>query len=286
MSTTADLKSEHFFSSFMAVVEGMCNSRPNEVDNGQQMESLLSSWNMKKICIPGDGNCLFASIAFSLVHRVERGDRATIECLHKLGIPDTHLRDVNHIQRMLRIQMVKEWTANPQLYQGFITDDITSLSQEYLQDGHFTGCVGDLMVLTLANLLGMPISIFTSVTNMPLLCVMPTTETSVITQPIFLAYIQTGPGHFDVALPITDGVSPSVTHSKKQTKCTCGRNPKSDGKACSSLRCACVRGSKECTGCCVCKGCSNKYGVHPLPSTTTRRQSYDAQQHPLTGRTL
>lgn len=119
----------------------------------------------------------------------------------------------------LRIQMVKEWTANPELYQGFITDDITSLSQEYLQDGHFTGCVGDLMVLTLANLLGMPISIFTSVTNMPLLCVMPTT---VITQPIFLAYTQTGPGHYDVALPITDGVSASVIHSKKQTKCTCG----------------------------------------------------------------
>ena len=78
----------------MAVVEGMCNSRPNEVDNGQQMESLLSSWNMKRICIPGDGYCLFASIAFSLVHRVERGDRATIECLHKLGTPDTHSRNV------------------------------------------------------------------------------------------------------------------------------------------------------------------------------------------------
>ena len=71
---------------------------------------------------------------------------------------------------------------------------------------------------------------------------------------------------------------------KKQTKCTCGRNPKSDGKACSSLRCACVRGSKECTRSCVCKGCSNKYGVRPLPSTTRRRQSYDTQQHPLRGR--
>ena len=61
--------------------------------------------------------------------------------------------------------MVKEWTANPELYQGFITDDISSLSQDYLQDGHFTRCIGDLTVLTLANALGMPISIAVCNTN-------------------------------------------------------------------------------------------------------------------------
>ena len=43
------------------------------------MSTILLSCNLKRICIPGEGNCLFASIAFSLVHRVEQGNRATIE---------------------------------------------------------------------------------------------------------------------------------------------------------------------------------------------------------------
>ena len=172
--------------------------------------------------------------------------------------------------------MVEEWNANQEYYQGFITVDITTLTQEYLQSGHFAGCVGDLMVLTLANVLQMPITILTSVPNMPLLCIMPTMQSTLTTQPIFLAYTQSGPGHYDCALP-SESTGTLAEASKKPTRCTCGSNPKSVGLAFSTLRCACTR-DKECTTLCTCKGCNNGYGVRPPPSSTRRRQSYDTQR--------
>ena len=123
---------------------------------------------------------------------------------------------------------------------------------------------------------------FACLSNMPVLCIMPTTQSALTTQPIFLAYTQSGPGHYDCVLPIES--SDSAKTKPKKTRCTCGRNPKNLGTACSSLRCACVREKKECTILCVCKGCSNEHGIRPPPSTTRRRQSYDNQRQPLRGK--
>ena len=112
------------------------------------MESLLNSWNLKRVAVPGDGNCLFTSIAFSLI---QSGDTLTTECLLALGVPVDHTQDLNYIQKLLRVKMVEEWNANHEHHQGFITTDITTLAHEYFQSDQFSGCAGDLMVLTLAN---------------------------------------------------------------------------------------------------------------------------------------
>lgn len=133
-----------------------------EVDSSK-IDSLLMSWNLKRVVVPGDGNCLFTSVAFSLVQRAQKGDTFTSEYLLALGVPADYIHDVDYIQKLLRVRMVEEWNANQEYYQGFIAVDITTLTQEYLQSEHFAGCVGDLMVLTLANVLQMPITIFTSV---------------------------------------------------------------------------------------------------------------------------
>ena len=282
MSKTADFNSRNiFFTSFMAMVEGWCNSHQSEIESSQ-IENMLSSWNLQKVNIPGDGNCLFTSVAFSLVQRIQSGDAYIIERLRDIGIHEIDMQDTNHIQKFLRIRMVEEWNTNQEYYQGFLTVDITTITHEFLQSGHFSGCLGDLMVLTLANILQIPITIFTSVQNMPLLCIMPTTQITSITQPIFLTYTQSGAGHYDCAVPMP---SDSISASKKTkvTRCTCGRNPKNTRAACSSWRCACLRDEKGCTTLCTCKGCTNTYGVRPPPSTTRKRQSYDNQRQPLRG---
>ena len=58
------------------------------------------------------------------------------------------------------------------------------------------------MVLTLANTLHVPITIFTTVQNKPVVCVMPTSASLVSTQPLFLAYTQSGPGHYDAVIKV------------------------------------------------------------------------------------
>ena len=74
MSKTADFCSKNiFFISFIAMLEGWCNSQQGEVDSSK-IDSLLMSWNLKRVVVPGDGNCLFTSVAFSLVQRAQKGD--------------------------------------------------------------------------------------------------------------------------------------------------------------------------------------------------------------------
>ena len=264
----------------MAMIQGVCNRHQSEIENNP-MESLLTSWNLKRVPIPGDGNCLFRSVAFSLVQRIQGGDLFITEHLQALGVPESHIQDVHYLSNLLRVRMVEEWNVNHDDYQGFVTVDITTVTHEYLQSGHFSGNVGDLMVQTLANILQMPITIFTSVPNMPILCIMPTTQMTVTAQSIFLAYTQSGPGHYDSVVSVS---TEQTSRPKRPTKCTCGRKS-TISAACQSLRCACVRDRKECTTLCTCKGCSNTFGIQPPPSSTRRRPSYDNQRQPLRGKT-
>ena len=137
MSKTADFRCKNiFFTSFMAMVEGFCNSHQSH-DESTQMESLLNSWNLKRAAVPGDGNCLFTSIAFSLIQKIQSGDTLTTECLLALGVAVDHIQDLNYIQKLLRVKMVEEWNTNHEHYQEFITTDITILAHEYLQSGQF-----------------------------------------------------------------------------------------------------------------------------------------------------
>lgn len=63
----------------------------------------------------------------------------------------------------------------------------------FLESGHFEGELGDLMVLTLANVLNIPIVLFTSVPNMPVLCVTPASGIpSATSVPLFLTFMVLG----------------------------------------------------------------------------------------------
>ncbi len=120
---------------------------------------------------------------------------------------------------MLRRSVVHEWRENTDNYQGFTLVDLSSEASNYLADGEFAGDIGDLMVLTLTNILGIPLTIFTSVENMPVLCVTPilNCDTSV---PLYLTYVQAGAGHYDYAVPSVTSSTTSIVHPHK---CTCGR---------------------------------------------------------------
>ena len=119
----------------------------------------------------GDGNCLFTSAAHSLVRRVNDGAQ-----LLDIGIPEQCLCDITYIRRHLRIRMVQEWNSNIEYYQGFISEDLALVSHSFLDDTQFSGAAGDLMVLTLANVLQLPINIFMPVSNMPLVCMHSTNK--------------------------------------------------------------------------------------------------------------
>ena len=47
--------------SFVALIEKLTGSCPHELDHSQ-IDTTLSSWNLKRVNMPGDGNCLFIII--------------------------------------------------------------------------------------------------------------------------------------------------------------------------------------------------------------------------------
>ena len=221
------------------------------------------------------------SIAFALIQQIEGGDAHVKAHLLSLGVPEMQLRDERFLSKFLRKRMVMEWHNNIDFYQGFITNDLTTEAQLFLEDGHFSSDAGDLTVLTLANILLMPVTIFTSINNMPVLCILPTSGPIITSQPIFLAYNQSGRGHYDSAIP---SPAPTKLSKSKPTKCTCGRKPNYKVQPCTTLKCKCYRSKVKCSSACVCKACANVFGVRPLPSTSRRRNLYDNQRQPLKGR--
>ena len=238
----------------------------------------------------GDGSCLFTSVAHSLIQRVQSGDSAVHQILSRLGVSESHFDNITYIRRVLRERMVQEWNNNLEYYQGFLTVDVdlSAVSQEYLDDAHFSGSAGDLMALSIANVIQMPLTIFSPAQNMPLICIMPTTSSNLTpalcsTNPICLAYTpDTGerPGHYDSVIALSDS-SLSQVKRTKVARCSCGRKPNAISVPCSSLRCPCFRDTKACCKSCTCKNCGNTHGLRPPVSTTRQRDRYDEQLYPL-----
>ena len=162
------------------------------------------------------------------------------------------------------------------------TFDILSEAESYLNSGEFGGDLGDLMVVTLANILNHPIVIFSSAPNMPLICLTPLNRGLVASNiPLLLTFNQNGPGHYDYAVSCE---SLSEHQTPKKLRCTCGRKPNFKGLACSTPRCACMTASLPCTSLCICKSCTNNNGIRPPPSQKRKRSVYEnSKTQPLAG---
>lgn len=102
---------------------------------------------------------------------------------------------VQHLRELL----VHEWLTNEDEYQPFF-DDIANFeaeSMKYLKSGFFSSTLGDAMLLGLSNALLLPMVVFTSVESWPYFTIHPRTA-PVDSNPIFLAFLQAGPGHYSL----------------------------------------------------------------------------------------
>ena len=101
---------------------------------------------------------------------------------------------------------------NIDYYQGFITEDLALVSHSFLDDTQFSGSAGDLMVLTLANVLQIPMNIFMSVSNMPLVCILPTNNSLISTSSLCLAYTQYSADNPGIMIMLCQWTFPQSLH--------------------------------------------------------------------------
>jgi hypothetical protein len=171
----------------------------------------LENFGLEGIEVQGDGNCFFTAVAFHLSNLLHSGDNAIIEHLGQMGVlPSMTVPDLSI---KLRNLIVQEWRGDfASDYASFLPDETNYLAevQQYERPGFFGGNLGDLMPMAMANLLGIPLAIITSEPSTPLISVCP--RGFVATPiPIFLAYISSGPGHYNAVSSIPLHIAGKLT---------------------------------------------------------------------------
>lgn len=109
---------------------------------------------------------------------------------------------------------------------GFLTDfDILSEAEKFLEPGFFNSDLGYTVLLALANALGIQFVVFTTLECHHLVHVTP--RQIKCGNPVYLAYIHRGCGHYDAIVP-TGATVEVYNHEQNNSAvpeaCTCGKN--------------------------------------------------------------
>ena len=264
----------------------------------EHLDELLKSWQYLRQKVLPDGNCLFHSVAFNIKTQLERENSELEQIVSKIGI--NVQESLTQIASGLRKCVVKEWLGEQsQSYQVFMSEgQLQSQAEEFLQDGAYSLDIGgDLAIAALTNMLQTPLILFTSRPNQPLHIQYPTHSPMLNLNPICLAYLQFGPGHYDAVAPISveqekDIIFPAA--APPMIHCNCARKS-TKSNACSfsltqyTCRCPCYNSKHPCTEYCKCKGCTNTFGVKPTAKATKagqkrKRPAHESQCVPLQGK--
>jgi len=186
-----------------------CRSQTDVNISERIIENVLSSFGLKKIDVLMNGDCLFSCVLIHLNMVFEQNhDICLIEQLHSMGVNKTNVGI-----SVIRDLMVDEWIMNSQEYRPFLKDDLEfeTEADKYRTNGVYSTDLGDVMLLGLNNALHLQLIVFTSVPNCPYLTVSPRCPV-VSREPLCLAYIQAGSGHYNLAVrSLDDGSCSSDT---------------------------------------------------------------------------
>ena len=166
------------------------------VDECPSMQSIATAFGLQIVPVSADGNCFFRSVAFQILQVMHFDCSAELSRhLQNLGISAEATTE--DLQLLLRALLVEEWINNRDEYQSFIDPlEFESEVRRFRRNGELAGPLGDALPLGMANVLNIPLVIFTTVHNMPIIPVAPRRTVSNCIN-IYLAYSQQGSGHYD-----------------------------------------------------------------------------------------
>ena len=177
---------------------------------------------------------------------------------------------IPELSSKLRRLVVQEWLLHPDEYSPFVMniETFTEQANAFLQDGHFSSCLGDCMPLATANLLGIPIIIFSGMEHLPAVPIIPRGRT-VSTEALKLAYDASFCGHYDAVI---SNVPPKDETALPADIGTCSTAPDN------SVTCRCGEGAKKkkknvpsChefkSDSCNCLNCWNLFGKRSMTNT-------------------
>ena len=269
-------------------------------DSASKLENLLSSYNFARVQVAPDGDCLFSSVIFQLKQMVSSGNVELHNHLKAIGFHILLQGEHNTAVSCLRSLMVSELLENRATYDGYITNSGVEYEEQvekFKQMGVYSGEIGNVMALSLTNVLRVNMVLFTSMENFPLIPISPLKKVCTH-QTLYLAFNHLGSGHYDAVVEVENSSetacdtiescekvresSPS-SESIEAKGCACGRGaakkrklqPEGDPINSTSKAfcfqvpgerrtlCPCYRAFKACSALCRCFNCCNSIGKRP-----------------------
>ena len=167
------------------------------IEHDKRIDDILKSWSMSREHIPKDGDCCFRAVARNIIHitRTREIDCQVVEHLTNLGL---FKLSEDSLVTKLRELTVSEWSGeNRQPYENFLaTDNFENEVEQFSHRGYFTEELGNLMVLAMANVLKMPVVIFSSLENFPTIPILPRQQLHGLLS-LFLSFNAAGCGHYN-----------------------------------------------------------------------------------------
>lgn len=171
----------------------------------QQLNQNLKNYNIHRVRVKGDGNCLFYALAEGLIYEMKMDPNVFCLKLEEFGL-SLNISSREFADRLRKL-CVDEWKSKEQFYSQFVnTEQISFLKEvkKFSKSGVSDSTLGDIVPLTISNILNIEIVIFTSVSNLSRIDVKPESRHDMSSLPqkiIYLAYNQCGVGHYDAAYP-------------------------------------------------------------------------------------
>lgn len=269
-------------------------------EHDERIDNILKGWSMSREHIAKDGDCCFREVARNVYKLTETRGRNihAYEHLAHLGLVNLSEESLSN---RLRALTVSEWSGeNRQQYESFLTtDNFDEEVMRFTHKGYFTGELGNLMVLAMANVLKMPIVIFSSLENYPTIPILPRRQLNDMPT-LFVSFNAAGCGHYDYVFMENVQSMPEKQQEKKtneknskrpEVSCSCGVSRKSQGplpNICNNVigsyssRCKCLKARVGCDGNCTCRGCSNPFGQRQnaaaeMKCAPRKRRKFDIQ---------
>lgn len=174
------------------VAKNKCSDNALPDRNLLQRNLLLFSRSIDPVA--GDGHCAFRSIIIQLRKSREwiEQDEILIQKLQILGLGQSIDEDIYHL-RQLFVDHVQ--SNDYQMLIGTPLLDLNTETERFREEGTFCGEVGDLVIKVWSDILCVPIMVVTNIAGTPYLPFIP--DESVTDQPLFIASMALGPGHYD-----------------------------------------------------------------------------------------
>lgn len=174
----------------------------------EQLDFNLSRYGCRRQFVDGDGNCFFTAIASQLITLFNKDRHFRIAIKRRLNLQDISFTNLTQLARTLRKLVCIEWKINHKKYKPYINDvNYYDEIRKFRSDKFYSSTLGDILPLTMSNLLGLNIKIITNLSQCPLIEICPQDEPLLSSKslPILtLAYNQENDGHYDIALEQTD----------------------------------------------------------------------------------